>query len=138
MFDNLTEFNGNASATNESVLRFEESIGSKMPEDYLAFLKRFNGGEGYIGDDAYVILWSTDEIICFNREYEVSENCPELLLIGSNGAGEAYAFDRRSKPWHVVQVPFVGMESSLCDDMGRTFSEFIERLARKDSDGWAV
>lgn len=133
MFDNLTKFNGNAGATSENVSRCEDSLSSTLPEDYLAFLKLFNGGEGYVGGDAYVMLWSTDEIVQFNREYEVSEYCPELLLIGSNGGGEAYAFDRRSKPWHVVQVPFVGMEYGLCEDMGRTFTEFMERLARKDA-----
>lgn len=133
MFDNLTEFNGNARATNENVSRCEESLRLTLPDDYVAFLKLFNGGEGYVGGDAYVMLWSTDELVQFNFEYEVSEYCPELLLIGSNGGGEAYAFDRRSAPWHVVQVPFVGMEYGLCEDVGKTFTEFMERLARKDA-----
>ena len=46
----------------------------------------------------------------FNRDYEVESYCPELLLFGSSGGGEAYAFDKRSLPWRVVEVPFVGMD----------------------------
>ena len=80
-----------------------------------------------------MILWAVKELEPFgNREYEVGSYCPELLLIGSNGGGEAYAFDKRSTPWRVVQVPFVGMDYSLCDVIGSSFSESIETLFKKD------
>ena len=68
----------------------------------------------------------------FNRDYEVESYCPELLLFGSSGGGEAYAFDKRSLPWRVVEVPFVGMDYSLCKEIGGSFSEFIEALFKKE------
>jgi hypothetical protein len=133
MFDALAEFNGNSPVTLEDVLACENQLRCQLPGDYVAFLKGHNGGEGFIGNDSYVILWAVEELESFNREYEVGSCCPELLLIGSNGGGEAYAFDKRSTPWCVVQVPFIGMDYSLCEIIGSSFSEFIETLFKKDT-----
>ena len=132
MFDALANFNGNGPATFEDVSACEEQLKCQLPSDYVAFLKGQNGGEGFIGNDSYVILWAVNELEPFNRQYEVGSYCPEFLLIGSNGGGEAYAFDKRSTPWSVVQVPFVGMDYSLCEVIGNSFSEFIETLFQKD------
>jgi hypothetical protein len=126
MFDALAHFNGNGPATCEGVEACEKQLNCQLPGDYVAFLKGQNGGEGFIGNDAYLILWAVDELELFSREYEVGSYCPELLLIGSNGGGEAFAFDKRYAPWGVVQVPFVGMDYSLCVVIGCSFSEFIK------------
>lgn len=134
MFETLAEFNGNAPATPESVSECERGLSSRLPEDYVSFLRHYNGGEGFIGGESYLILWAVEELIPFNRDYEVALYCPELLLFGSSGGGEAYAFHRRATSWRVVQVPFVGMDYSLCESMGDSFTEFIEKLAKKEED----
>jgi len=130
--DRLSEFNGNPAASPEAISAFEESTGLTLPADYTEFLRRMNGGEGFIGEDSYVILWQVEELEEFNREYEVAEYCNGLLLIGSSGGGEAYGFDTRQAPWPVVQVPFVGMDHSLVENMGRSFNEFLTALEQKD------
>lgn len=130
MFDPLVEFNGNGPATSEDITVCERQLKCQLPTDYVDFLNRQNGGEGFIGSDSYVILWAVNELELFNREYEVGSYCPELLLIGSSGGGEAYAFDKRSTPWGVVQVPFIGMDYSLCEELASSFSEFIETLVQ--------
>jgi hypothetical protein len=63
-----------------------------LPEDYVAFLQRANGGEGFVGE-RYVRLWKAEELIEVNRGYNVAEFFPNLFLIGTDGGGEAYAFD---------------------------------------------
>ena len=128
MFDLLAKFNGNFPATVEDISAVEKKLKCQLPSDYVAFLKGQNGGKGFIGNDSYVMLWAVEELEPFNREYEVGSYCPELLLIGSNGGGEAYAFDKRSTAWPVVQVPFIGMDYSLCEVIGGSFSDFIETL----------
>lgn len=128
MLEKFADFNGNGPVSIESVSLCESALGITLPEDYVACLTLCNGGEGFVGN-SYLILWSVDEILPFNRDYEVSSFCPELLLFGSNGGGEAYAFDRRNVPWRVVQVPFIGMDYADCDDMGSSFTEFVERIA---------
>ena len=132
MSDALVNFNGNGPASFEDVSACETHLKCQLPSDYVRFLNGQNGGEGFIGNDSYVILWAVEELEPFNREYEVGSDCPELLLIGSNGGGEAYAFDKRSTPWCVVQVPFIGMDYSLCEVIGSLFTEFIETLFKKE------
>ncbi len=131
--DPLAGFNGNDPASDASISACEESLGFKFPRDYAQFMRGHDGGEGFVGDDSYLMLWQIEELEPFNREYEVADYCPGLLLIGSSGGGEAYAFDTRTSPWNVVQVPFVGMDFSLVEALGPSFDEFIETLARRES-----
>lgn len=131
--DILSRFNGNREASPEAIRAFEEASGLVLPSDYTVFLRRMNGGEGFIGNGSYVILWQVEELEEVNREYEVADYCDGLLLIGSSGGGEAYGFDTRQRPWPVVRVPFIGMDHSLVRSMGQSFNEFLTTLAEKDA-----
>lgn len=107
---------------------FEKSSKLNLPSDYKMFLKITNGGEGFIGDNSYVMFWPLKDLNDLNDSYEVDEFAPGLLLFGSNGGGEAFAFDTRSKSINIVQVPFVGMELNLIQELTTTFNKFIEKL----------
>lgn len=76
----------------------------------MAFLQRANGGEGFLGE-RYVRLWKADELIEVNRGYNVAEFFPNLFFIGTNGGGEAYAFDVSRNNSTVFEVPFIGTPS---------------------------
>jgi hypothetical protein len=65
-----------------------------------------------------------------NAGYGVSKFAPHLLLFGTDGGGEAYAFDTRTEPWNVVEVPFIGMgEAALAIVRGCTFADFLKYLS---------
>jgi hypothetical protein len=121
----LIEFNGNEGASAEAIEAAERHLKVIFPDDYAAFLATTNGGEGKIGG-TYVMLWSTTELPELNSAYQVADNAPGLLLIGSDGGGDAFAFDMRSSPWPVVSVPFVGMDLAFAEPMGASFQEFLE------------
>ena len=125
LFANL---NLRASATAETIAESEKLLKVKLPLEYVAFLKTANGGEGFIGKRAYIILWGVEELAYLNQAYEVQDYVPGLLLFGSDGGGEAYGFDTRTPPWQTVEVPFVGMAWELARPRGATFSAFLERL----------
>ncbi|UEP38553.1 SMI1/KNR4 family protein [Burkholderia ambifaria] len=110
--ERMENWHWNEGASNQAVSDLISLIEIALPDDYLAFLKEHNGGEGFIDND-YLMLWRAEDIIAFNKEYEVVEYAPGLLLFGSNGGGEAYAFDTRDSSMRIVQVPFIGM--SLAD-----------------------
>lgn len=128
MIREFADFNGNAPVTSDAVSACELKLRCQFPRDYVNFLNEMNGGEGFIGDESYLIVWPVEEIESNYVQYEVEKYCEKLLLIGSSGGGEAYAFDRRVNPWQVVQVPFVGMDYSLCEVVGNSFSDFIQAL----------
>ncbi|QEX18343.1 hypothetical protein FRZ44_36480 [Hypericibacter terrae] len=125
----LVDFNGNPPATPASLRLFEMTAGLALPQDYVDFLRYENGGEGFIGS-AYLILWRVEELLELNRAYQVTDYAPGLLLFGSDGGGEAFAFDRRSDIAPVVLVPFVGMDLKLIRPLASTFTAFLEAMPR--------
>ena len=68
---------------------------------------RINGGEGLIGDH-YLVIFSVEELIPFNQEYEVDEYASEVFLFGSDGAGEGTLWSE-SASTVIVKAPFIGM-----------------------------
>lgn len=105
-----------------------KTLGVSFPEDYRSFLLEYGGGEGFVGAH-YVIFWGVDEIIPFNKEYEVDKYASGLLLIGSNGGGEGFCFDLRSPSLPIVMVPFIGMELEQAKLVAPTFSGLIQKMS---------
>jgi hypothetical protein len=121
------KFVGNAGITEDSITSVEKDTGRKFPEDFLDYLRRHNGGGGFVGN-RYLMLWKLEELQEFNRDYEVHEYLPDVLLFGSSGGGEAYGFRTGSVPWEVIQVPFIGMSPEECERIASSFSEFLSVL----------
>jgi hypothetical protein len=124
----FAEFNANPPASPISIEKCEAGLGFLLPADYAHFLRRMNGGEGFLGENAYLVLWRVEELIEMNAGYKVAEAPQELFLFGSNGAGEAFAFDTRSRPPAIVAVPFVGLDWDDAIFIARDFRGFLERL----------
>lgn len=123
----LTKFNGNAPAEAEAIRRLEIESGLDLPIEYKEFLRQQNGGEGFIGS-AYVMLWRAEELPAMNKSYQINEYAPGLFLFGSDGGGEAFAFDTRKDAKPIVSVPFVGMELNEARPVASNFDEFLETL----------
>ncbi len=123
----LAKFNGNPPSDPAAIRQFENELGFRLPDDYERFLQQTNGGEGFIGN-VYVILWRVEELLEMNKAYQVAEYAPGLFLFGSDGGGEAFAFDMRSDANPIVAVPFVGMELKLAHSVAQSFEAFLEEL----------
>jgi hypothetical protein len=76
----------------------------------------------------YVILWRVEQLKEANDGYKVQEFIPGLMLIGSNGGGEAFGFDQRRSPWQYVMIPFIVMLWEDAIPLGETFAHFVKRL----------
>lgn len=108
---------------------FEEAqlkLGINFPEDYLNFFKRSNGADGPVGETGYISLWSANELVELNNGYRVNEFAPGLVLFGSDGGGEAFAFDTRTEGLPIVGVPFIGMSLDSANILALTFTEFLK------------
>jgi hypothetical protein len=115
-------------ATDFVIAECESRLGAKLPAEYVEFLRLTNGGEGFIGENEYLISFPVEQLCSLNHDYHVQEYAPGLLIFGSSGGGEAYGFDTRSLDWPIVRVPFVGMDWSLARRMGSSFGAFLQRL----------
>jgi hypothetical protein len=127
----FVEFNKNPPASSEAIQAFKAASWVQLPEDYLEFLRECNGGEGFIGG-AYAMLWRVEELLEMNEGYSVREFAPELFLFGSDGGGEAYAYNLQTGMMPIVMVPFIPLEAELGIPLGANFHEFLETLYRTE------
>jgi cell wall assembly regulator SMI1 len=127
----LGQFSGKPGATEEHLQIAERQCGAQLPEDYRRFLMLNNGGEGFIGKH-YLILWKVEELHDFNIGYQVNIYAPGFLMFGSSGGGDGFAFDIRTTPYRVMQVPFIGMSSSDAFFVAESFTRLLERMAEID------
>ena len=72
-------------------------------------------------------LWRAEELIEVNRGYNVAEFFPNLFLIGTDGGGEAYAFDVSGNDATVFEVPFIAMPSDA-RVLATSFDSFVAAL----------
>lgn len=125
----LKDWRLNDGASEEVLHDLVRSLEHPLPPDYLQFLRRQDGGEGFIGAN-YLILWKAEELISFNREYEVNRHAPGLLLFGSNGGGEGYGFDLRETDMPIVRVPFIGMDLQYATPVAKDFNDLFVQLEK--------
>lgn len=85
-------FQPNTPASPEALAFLRTGLVKSLPESYFAFLSRANGSDGFIRD-GYVQLWWAEELLEMNCAYKTAEFFPNFFFIGSDGGGEAYAFD---------------------------------------------
>jgi hypothetical protein len=127
----FARFQGNAPASLISIARCQAHLRFPLPADYVHLLQQMNGGEGFIGTQ-YLMLWRVEDLVQANKECRVEEVAPELFLFGSDGGGEAFAFDNRSAPPPIVAVPFVVcLKDAIV--LAPNFNSFLPYLYRSES-----
>jgi hypothetical protein len=101
-----------------------------LPPGYIEFMRQSDGAEGPLGRKGrYLVLWPVKSIYGLNKQYHVDEFAPHLLVFGSDGGGEAFAFDHRTEPATIVRAPFIGFDEGV--HYGTRFDEFLFRLSEE-------
>jgi hypothetical protein len=127
----FARFNANPPASSDAIARCQSNLRFPLPADYVQFLGRMNGGEGFVGK-SYLRAWPIEDLIQFNKDYFVDVAAPDLFLFGSSGGGEAFAFDARSSPPPIVAVPFiVSLEDAIV--IAPNFNSFLQYLYQAES-----
>jgi hypothetical protein len=127
----FAKFDANPPASHDAVARCQANLKFPLPADYVQFLEQMNGGEGFVGDN-YLMVWRVEDLIQANKDLFVDVAAPELLLFGSDGGGEAFAFDTRWSPPRIVVVPsIVCLEDAIA--IAPNFNSFLQHLCRSES-----
>lgn len=87
-----------------------------LPQQYLDFMKKHNGGEGDIGE-TWLILFPLEELQEINDDYRIGEFLPNRIIIGSNGGGELYGIDGGGGYFNVPIVIDENDVTALGDDL---------------------
>lgn len=121
---NWGKFEFNDSYEGEEIEKVNNVI---LPEQYIEFMRKHNGGEGDIGE-TWFILFPLEELQEINDDYEIEEFLPGHIIIGSNGGGELYGID---KDGNYFNVPALIDE----DDVSLLGTD-IESLPERVNDLW--
>ena len=71
----------------------------ELSQSYWSFLTFSNGGNGPLAvHPLWLVLYPAEEVAQIERDGTFLPFFDKLFVIGSNGAGEAVAFDLREKP----------------------------------------
>jgi len=98
-----------------------------FPQDYVDFLSEFNGGEGPIGENSYLILWSANDLLPNNTGYDFESFAPGYFVIGQDAADTAYAI--KKSDGMIYEFGFLAnLETDPVKFCGSTFAEFIKYL----------
>jgi hypothetical protein len=98
-----------------------------LPPDYLAFLRESNGGEGELRVQPWwLVLWQAEDVLQYNRNYEVARNAPGFFAFGSSGGGEMFAFDvRTGRLSDIVAIPFIPMDPAEALSVAEDFTALL-------------
>ena len=98
-----------------------------LPNDYINAVRKFGGCEGYIGTE-YLRLHRLEELAALNTAYDVPSAAPEVVIFGSDGALEAFAFTLHELA--VVKIPFIPLLFENAQVVARSFTDFISIMHR--------
>ena len=101
-----------------------------FPEEYKFFLRKSNGAEGPIGENSYLVLWSVGELEELNKAYQADVHSSALLIFGSDGGGEAFAFNLENDNKGILTVPFVSLRRKDAENVGQSFFDLFEYLIK--------
>jgi hypothetical protein len=97
--------------------------------DYADVLKRFNGCEGFVTPEQYLVLWSVEQISELNAAYRVADYASGIVLLGTDGGDTGYGRDKATGRFG--SVPLIGMSRASFKEMGDSFEDFLRLLARE-------
>ena len=133
LFEKLTNgFDTVSPARSSAIETAEKFFNLKLPTDYIEFLQFTNGLEGET-TNSYLVLWGAEELVELNQAYNVKEFISNIILIGSDGAEDAFAFDITNMT--IVKLPFIGMGHIANEKLSDTFGDFLAFQIKDENKG---
>jgi hypothetical protein len=98
-----------------------------LPGDYGELFLHYDGVEGFVGREQYLLLWKAEQLEELNAAYQVAEFAPGIVLVGTDGGDTGFGLDEKTGRY--VSVPLIGLSREATRDAGGSFEEFLARLA---------
>lgn len=130
LFEYLEGFEKNPGAEVSAIRQVIQTLNLDLPSEFFDLYLYMNGGEGFISD-SYCRFYAVEDLIPLNEVFLVKEFAPELFIFGSNGGGEAFAFNIKNIPCSSVEIPFIPMDIKWAKSLGNTISDFFSHLSSR-------
>jgi hypothetical protein len=106
----------------------QKKVNFDFPQEYADFLREFNGAEGEVGENSWLVIFRLEQLIPFNKALDLlNEDSPPYFVFGKDAAETDYGFHKIDKTFHSfgAYTDYRDEEVVFC---GNSFSEFIEFL----------
>jgi len=117
-------------ASEAAIAALARFAGRDLPDDYMAFLYRQNGGALWHRDVWYLWLWRAEDIPSWSEAYSMTPNeisC--ALVLGSDGADEALVMDMREerpdKRYPIYAINYYAVEWELAIPVAPDFRSLL-------------
>ncbi|AZB31050.1 SMI1/KNR4 family protein [Chryseobacterium balustinum] len=106
----------------------EDKIGFDLPQDYKDYSIEYDENEDFIGKE-FVRLWSLENLIDWNTDYQILENLPNTIAIGDNGNGEFIGIHFiENSNYKIILSTYIDLDPEYNIEIGKSFTDFIEKL----------
>lgn len=116
-------------ASEVSINELQKQVDFEFPSDYKELMIKYNGGEGEIGDNGWLVLFPIEELIPTNSAYSLlMSQIPEYFLFGKDAADTGFAFHKQNGTVHSFGL-MSDFETDPIEFCGRTILEFLDFLS---------
>jgi hypothetical protein len=133
--DYLKDFEMRPPATPARIGKMQKRLRFPLPADYRAFLLSADGAAGRMGVSRLELLSSEDALYRTKLYQEQGSLPPDVLLIGTDGAREAYLIDAHQPPLRYINLPLALLDFGELRHCGKNFAGFLEWLAKQRDAG---
>jgi hypothetical protein len=119
----------------DAIRSAERALAVRFPGDYTSWLRDNDGLEGDLGG-CYLALYAVEELVPRNRDHALADHMPGLLLIGSDGGGEAIGLDVRGEEAGVVLVNLSSLRWDEAVHQAGSFQAFLDERLRGQPFRW--
>jgi hypothetical protein len=102
-------------------------LGIEWPTEFVDFMAITDGGEAWVGR-CYLAMMALADLRDVNETSGISDDFPYLIVLGSDGGGEYFAFDTRTSPPTIVMFPAIGMSEEILVRLGSSLGDFLDHL----------
>ncbi|MBR7007730.1 MAG: SMI1/KNR4 family protein [Ruminococcus sp.] len=100
--------------------------GMALPKDYLEFMHKHNGGEGPVGENAYLQLTALEELEQFNEDYGIFERLSGIFIFGTDLGGMLFGYKDSEGTYCAIDSCSIAPEDIFW--AGKDFEGFIIAL----------
>ena len=115
-------------ASELAIRKLLKQFGFELPATYTEVMKEFNGGEGGVGANGWLWLFSIEKLPDLNKDYHsLMEPISDYFLFGKDAADTGYAFHKQNQTFHSFGL-LSNFKADTIAFCGHDFEEFLEYL----------
>lgn len=128
ILEKMKEMELNAPCNIEKLNTIEQKLNVVLPRQYMDFMQLHDGGEGPIGEYAYLAIWDLNEMLSFNQSSDINKYIFGLIYFASDRGGTLFAFDT-NRDMKIVELQADSIDySEEVELIADSFEEFVEYI----------